>query len=243
TVEPAFGLPARWIQASDKDQAETQGYTVIDAPSVLVTHLTEVLKKVAAELLSRDDVKALIDNVKETSPAVVDELIPNILNLGHVQSVLARLLREGVSIRNLPVILESLANAANESKDPQVLTEKVRAAIARTIVDPLLDGTGTLHAATIEPQLEKALSDAIVGGEGLNALPQGFLSRFVDGTATALASMANDGRDPILITRSTLRPFLAEAVTSVIPNAIVLSYQETAPAKKVETSSQVTVPA
>ncbi len=243
TVEPAFGLPARWISQTEKDQAEMQGYTVIDAPSVLVTHLTEVIKGVAAELLSRDDVKALVDNVKEAAPAVVDELIPNVLNIGHIQSVLTRLLREKVSIRNLPVILESLADAATDSKDPQMLTEKVRAAIARTIVDPLLDEQGTLHAATIEPQLEKALSDAVAGTDGLNTLPPGFLSRFVDGTASALAGMANDGRDPVLITRSSLRPFLAEAVTSVIPNAVVLSYQETAPARKVETSSQVSVPA
>ncbi|MBL8752592.1 MAG: FHIPEP family type III secretion protein, partial [Planctomycetes bacterium] len=114
TVEPAFGLPARWIAESDKDRAELLGYTVIDAASVLITHLTEVLKKVSGELLSRDDVKALVDNLKKVTPAVVEELIPGQLTLGQVQRILAGLLKEGVPIRNLQTILEALADACLE---------------------------------------------------------------------------------------------------------------------------------
>ncbi len=243
TIEPAFGLPARWINESEKDRAEVQGYTVIDAPSVLTTHLTEVLRSISSELISRDDVKSLLENLKKTTPAVVEEIIPALLSVGQVQAVLTHLLKENVPIRNLQVILETLADGAIETKDVKMLTEKVRSALARTILEPHLDEHGTLHAAVIDPTLERVLSDAVAGADGLNNLPQGFLGKFVDSTAEALAAMIHEGRDPILITRSTIRPFLSEAVSSVIPNAAVLSYQETGPATKVETTTRISVPA
>lgn len=241
TIEPAFGLPARWIQESDKDRAELLGYTVIDAASVLITHLTETLKRIAGELLSRDDVKSLIDNLREQAPAVIDELIPNQMSIGQVQRILANLLREGVPIRNLQTILEGLADAIIETKDARQLTEQVRSRLARTICEPHLDASGTLHAVFLDPDLERNLADALSGNEGVSNLPPGFLGRFVDSTAQALSSMARDGRDPVLVTRASLRPFLAEAVAGVIPNAAVLSYQETTPAKKVETTERVAV--
>jgi flagellar biosynthesis protein FlhA len=241
TIEPAFGLPARWIHENDKDRAELLGYTVIDAASVLITHLTETLKGIAGELLSRDDVKSLIDNLKDQAPAVIEELIPNQLSLGQVQRILANLLREGVPIRNLQTILEALADAVVDTKDPRQLTEQVRSRLARTICEPHLDSDGTLHAVFLDPELERNLSDALSGNDGVSNLPQGFLGRFVDSTAQALSTMARDGRDPVLVTRASLRPFLAEAVSGVIPNAAVLSYQETTPAKKVETTERVTV--
>lgn len=241
TVEPAFGLPARWIAEADKDRAELLGYTVIDAASVLVTHVTEVLKKVAGELLTRDDVKALVDNLKKVSPAVVDELIPGQLSLGQVQRILSGLLKEGVPIRNLQTILEALADACLESKEPRHLTEAVRTRLARTIVEPHLDPAGTLYAAFLDPELERNLAEALAGNDGVANLPQGFLGRFVDRTAEALSQMAKAGRDPVLVTRANLRPFLAEAIAGVIPNAAVLSYQETTPAKKVETTQRIAV--
>lgn len=241
TIEPAFGLPARWIAESDKDRAELLGYTVIDAASVLITHLTEVLKKTAGELLTRDDVKSLVDNLKKQSPAVVEELIPGMLTLGQVQRILAGLLKEGVPIRNLQTILEALADASIETKDPRQLTEHVRTRLSRTIVEPHLDPAGTLYAAFLDPELEKNLAEALAGNDGVTNLPTGFLGRFVDRTAEALAKMAKTGRDPVLVTRSSLRPFLADAIAGVIPNAAVLSYQETTPAKKVETTQRIAV--
>lgn len=243
TVEPAFGLPARWITEADRDRAELEGYTVIDAPSVLITHLTEVLKKLAGELLTRDDVKQLVDNIKRETPAVVDELVPTVLNLGQVQAVLSNLLKEGVPIRNLQTILEALADHGGNEKDPRMLTERVRGRISRAILEPLLDPEGTLHAAVIDPDLERNLAEAVGGQAGLAQLPSGFLARFVDSTAEALGAMVQEGRDPVLITRASLRPFLAEAVAGAIPGAAVLSYQETAPATKVETSNRIAVPA
>jgi flagellar biosynthesis protein FlhA len=214
---------------------------VIDAASVLITHLTEVLKKVAGELLSRDDVKGLVDNLKKASPAIVEELIPNQLTLGQVQRILAGLLKEGVPIRNLQTILESLADACIETKDARALTEHVRTRLARTIVEPHLDPTGTLHAAFLDPELERNLAEALAGNDGVTNLPPGFLGRFVDRTAEALSAMAKNGRDPVLVTRASLRPFLAEAIAGVIPNAAVLSYQETGPARKVETTQRIAV--
>jgi flagellar biosynthesis protein FlhA len=212
---------------------------VIDAPSVLVTHITEILKKISSELLSRDDVKALVENLKKASPAVVDELIPNQMTIGQVQQVLAALLKEQVPIRDLQSILEALADSCQDTKDPRILTEKVRARIARVIVEPHLDQDGALHAVVIDPDLERNLADTVGGGDGIGQLPHGFLSRFVDETAKALMAMAKDGRDPILLTRASLRPFLAEAIAGVIPNAAVLSYQETRPAKRVETADRI----
>jgi flagellar biosynthesis protein FlhA len=241
TTEPAFGLPARWIAEQDKDRAEAAGYTVIDAPSVLVTHLTEVLKRTAGELLSRDDVKSLVDNLKKSAPAVVEELIPSQLSVGQVQRVLSNLLREGVAIRNLQTILEGLADSCGETKDLRQLTEHVRGRISRSILEPHLDPDGTLHAAFLEPDLERQLTEALGGADGAANLPSGFLSTFVDSTATALADMAKSGRDPVLVTRATLRPFLADAIIGVIPNAAVLSYQETSPAKRVESVQRVAI--
>ncbi|MCR9247957.1 MAG: flagellar biosynthesis protein FlhA [bacterium] len=241
TIEPAFGLPARWIAESDKDRAELLGYTVIDAASVLITHLTEILKKVSSELLTRDDVKSLVDNLKKGAPAVVDELIPNQMTLGQVQRILSGLLKEGVPIRNLQTILEGLADASADTKDQKQLTEHVRSRLARTIVEPHLDPGGILHAAFLDPDLERNLAEALAGNEGATNLPPGFLGRFVDSTAEALTEMAKTGRDPVLVTRASLRPFLAEAINGVIPNAAVLSYQETTPAKKVETTQRIAV--
>ncbi|MFK7740449.1 MAG: flagellar biosynthesis protein FlhA [Planctomycetota bacterium] len=241
TIEPAFGLPARWIQEGDKDRAELLGYTVIDAASVLITHLTETLKTICGELLSRDDVKALVDNLKEQAPAVVEELVPNQMSLGQVQRILANLLREGVPIRNLQMILESLADAITDTKEPRQLTEHVRSKLSRTICEPHLDPTGVLHAVFLDPDLERNLAEALAGNDGVSNLPQGFLGKFVDSTAEALSTMAREGRDPVLVTRASLRPFLAEAVAGVIPNAAVLSYQETSAAKKVETTQRVAV--
>ncbi|MEM7205903.1 MAG: flagellar biosynthesis protein FlhA [Planctomycetota bacterium] len=241
TIEPAFGLPAKWISENDKDRAEVQGYTVIDAPSVLVTHLTEVLKSVAHELLTRDDVKNLVDNLRKTAPAVIDELVPSQLSLGQLQNVLSALLREQVSIRNLQTIMEAVADSVPESKDLRLLTERARGKLARTILEPLVDDSGTLHAAVIDPDLERGLADAVNGAEGLANLAPGFLSRLVDSTAAALADMAKQGRNPVLLTRASLRPLLAEAIAGAIPGATVLSYQETAPAARVETSTRVAV--
>ena len=133
TVEPAFGLPAIWIAKAEKDRAEMLGYTVVDPPSVIVTHLTEIIKKYSHELLGRQEVKILIDNIKETHPALIEELVPKVLSVGEIQKVLANLLREGLPIRDLITIFETLADFGETIKDTDILTEYVRQALSRTI--------------------------------------------------------------------------------------------------------------
>ena len=167
----------------------------------------ELLKVHAHELLSRDDTKALVDNLKETAPAVVDELVPSKMSIGEIQGVLSRLLKEQVPIRNLQQVLEALADSAGETKDPTQLTERVRTRISRTVIEPYLSSEGCLNVAVIEPSLERGLADAVAGGDGIASLPAGFLGRFVDSVAESLSTMVAEGREPVLLTRASLRPF------------------------------------
>ena len=152
-----LGLPALWVDEEHREQAELAGYTVVDPPSVVATHLTEVLKSRAWELLGRQEVQAMLDNVKLDYPVVVEELIPNLLTVGEVQKVLANLLREGISIRNLVTILEALADEARESRDPDYLTAKVRERLAPQITAQFQDPTGTIRALVVEPQVQESL--------------------------------------------------------------------------------------
>ena len=235
TVEPAFGLPGKWITATNKSQAELSGYTVIDATSVLITHLTEVLKRHAFELLTRDDVKAMLDAQKKLSPAVVEEVVPNLLSVGQIQKVLASLLKEQVSIRNLGLILEAMADGAMETKDVRALAEEVRRRLARSIVEPFLDEDGTLRAVTLDQTLERTMADAVVArGGDLSNLPPGFLGKLVDSAAGELQKAVQAGHEPVLLTRAALRPFLAETLLAAVPGGAVLSYQEAAAAKRIE---------
>ncbi len=240
TVEPAFGLPGKWITATNKAQAELSGYTVIDAVSVLVTHLTEVLKRHAFELLSRDDVKAMLDAQKKLTPAVVEEVVPGLLTVGQVQKVLSSLLKEQVSIRNLGLILEALADGAMETKDLRTLTEEVRRRLARSIVEPFLDEEGTLWAVTLDQTLERTMADAVVArGGDLSNLPPGFLGKLVDSASAELQKAIQSGHEPVLLTRAALRPFLAETLLAAVPGGAVLSYQEAAVAKRIESVGTV----
>ena len=226
-TEPAFGMPARWITEGQKEQAEIRGYTVIEAPSVVVTHLGEIVKRFAHELISREDVQALIDNVKKSSPTTVDDLVPNLLTTPQLHRVLGTLLQERVPIRNMPRILETLSEVAAETKDVGRLVEAVRLALARAICEPLRDPEGKLHVVTIDGPLEARLLGAITHG-GTDTLPDGMLGRFVESAASMLAELVKQGKSPVLVTRAGLRPFFAEAVGGAIPGAAVLAYPEVA---------------
>ena len=243
TVEPAFGLPAKWITEGQKEQAEIMGYTVIEAPNVLVTHLTELLKTVAHEVLSREDVQALLDNLEKTAPTIVKDTVPNILSVSLVQRLLSNLLKEQVPIRNLALILEAASDAYGETKDLGQVTEAVRLRLARAITEPLIDREGTLHVATIDPALEGSIAQALTGanqpGGGAAVLEQGALGRFVETTAVILAELVTKGHPPVLVTRAALRPLLAEAILGAVPGSAVLSYQEISHLKKIDVISQI----
>ena len=170
TIEPSFGLPAKWIGEETKEEAEILGYTVVDPPSVVSTHLTEVLKANAFELLGRQETKQLIDHLQETAPILVEEVTPNPLAIGDVQKVLAKLLKENVSIRNLPIIFETLADYGKLSVDTDLLTEYVRQALARQITNQYMEPGMTLKVLTISGKIEKMIADSIQQTEQGNYL-------------------------------------------------------------------------
>jgi len=236
TTEPTFGLPAKWIDETQKADAEMMGFTVIDTISVLVTHLTEIIRNNAFDLLSRDDVRDLIDNLKEDHPALVEDLIPNILTLGDVQHVLQDLLKERVSVRNLPLILETLADHGSRSKDTNILTEAVRKRLARSIVDPFLQQGKVLYAITLDPSVETALESSQRGdtGGGASIVSPQFLQKILEGVAGLYQDGLRTGKEPVLIVKAPLRRLIADLVMTSIPRLGVLAFTEITDASRIE---------
>ncbi len=241
TTDPAFGLPAWWIHDSNRDEAEMKGFTVVDPTSVLVTHLTEVLRHSLGDLITRDDVKELVENAKKIAPAVVEELVPARIGYGDVQAVLKNLLREGVSIRNLPAILEAIADNCAKVKDPDQLSELVRQRLARALVEQYSDKAGTVHAVTLDPAIEARLASAVGNQPDPRAEPlsPAYLSRLVGRIGEQIAHSTKGGKETVLIVRSNVRRFLNELVRVSLPKVSVLSYNEVVPARAVETLSIV----
>jgi len=241
TIDPAFGLPAWWITEAAQDEAEMLGYTVIDATSVLITHFSEVVQGTLGELLTRDDVRDLIDNLKHSSPAVVEELIPERMGYGEVQQVLRNLLREGVSIRNMAVILETLADNATRTRDPETLSELVRQRLGRALCEQHADRDGTLHAVTLDPSVEARLATAVGKQHDPDVPPvnPAWLQRLMEGVAETVGDATASGKDVVLLVRSNVRRFLHELVQTSMPKVAVLSYNEVVPAKALETEGIV----
>jgi flagellar biosynthesis protein FlhA len=210
---------------------------------VLVTHLSEVLSASMADILNRDDVKDLIENVKKVSPALVEEVIPDKVGYGELQQVLRNLLREGVPVRNMPAILEAVADNIQKTRDPETLTELVRARIGRALCDRHTDSAGVLHAITLDPQVEARLAAAVGGAADPDAAPvnPAWLQGLVERIAESLGSAARSGKDVVVLVRSNVRRFVGELVRSTLPKVAVLSYNEVVPARSVETTGIVTM--
>lgn len=227
TVEPAFGLPALWIQEASREDAELAGYTVVDPVSVLATHLTETIKTNAADILGRQDVQTLVDNVKQNSPAVVEELIPNLLSVGEIQKVLANLLRERVSIRDMVSILEALADYAPLTKDPEMLTEYVRHRLARQISNQYTQNN-TLTCLTVDPQLENKISGAVQRTElgSYVALEPNLVQTIMTSLNNQLVKLVEQGYQPLVLVSPAVRPYVRKLLERTMPNIIVLSYAE-----------------
>jgi flagellar biosynthesis protein FlhA len=234
TREPAFGLPAIWIHASRKAEAEMVGYTVVDPASVIATHLSEIIKANAPELLSRQDTQNLIDNVKKTAPAVVDELIPAQMSVGEVQRVLQNLVRERISIRDLVTILEALGDAAGTYRDIDALTEYVRSRMARSICSQYAQPEG-LYVLTLDPPLEQLLLDSLdVTEHGTYLAPDPRVYRAVVSSLVSESErMASGGLQPIVLTSSNLRPHFRRLIERATPQVVILSYDEIVPEVKV----------
>jgi flagellar biosynthesis protein FlhA len=222
--DPAFGLPAKWITANDRQRAELGGYTVVDAASVLITHLGEIVRRHAHELLSREDVKSLVDKVRETAPTVVDELIPNLLTLATVHRILGLLLEERVPILNLPRILESLAQHAQQTKDPLELSERIRTDMGRTICDRFRDEQGRFHALVLDPRVEVELRRTL--HEKTLALEPGRLEKLAAWLANEWRKATVRGQEVALLTEAGLRRPMRQVLLRSLPDLAVIAYQE-----------------
>jgi flagellar biosynthesis protein FlhA len=228
TVEPAFNLPALWITESQKEDAELAGYTVVELPAVLATHLTEVIKRHADEILTRQDVRSLLDTIKEKNSTVVDELVPGLLSVGDVHKVLQNLLRERVSIRDLVLILETLANVAQRNKNSELLTEYVRNALASRICEVYKNSDNVIPVITLDPNLEARLEGALQEVEGTFrlALPPADVGRIIEKVNAAIEQVKSTGELPIVICAPTIRSQFKRLMESSHRDLVVVSYNE-----------------
>ncbi|WP_055110215.1 flagellar biosynthesis protein FlhA [Paenibacillus ihumii] len=231
TQEPAFGLPALWIDESTKDRAELSGYTVVDPPSVVATHLTEMIKKHAHELLGRQETKTLVDNLRENYAVLVDELIPSVLSIGDVQRVLAKLLREKISIRDMVTIFETLADYGTYTKDPDVLTEYVRQALSRQITQQYTQHGETMKVITVGPTLEKKIAESVQQTEqgSYLALDPASTQTVYQKLTEQINRLVQSGQQPIVLTSPTIRMYLRQVIERTMQDIPVLSYSELEP--------------
>jgi len=241
TTEPAFGLQALWVSADNRDRAERMGYTIVEPSAVLATHLTELITAHAPELLTRQDVQNLVNVVRESARAVVEELTPNLLSLGEIQKVLQNLLRERVSIRNLETILEVLADFAPRTRDAEVLTEYARQALARQICAEYVDERNALHLVTLAPELEREILDAVRQSETGEYIPlaPARADALARKTVDAVQPLVMSGQDPIVLTSAPVRRYFRRIVERFLPRIVVLSYNEIDPAVRLESEGQV----
>jgi len=223
TKDPTFGLPALWITENDRERAEMLGYTVVDLPSVVATHLTEVIKRNSAEILGRQETQELLDNLKKNYPAIVEELVPGTLSLGEVQNVLHNLLREGLSIRDLLTILEALADCARVSKDTNFLSERVRAALKRQICNQFQEN-GAMNVLTLDPKIEELIANAITQ-EGLMIDP-GVANKILTTITGEVSKQLAKGKQPVMLTSPKIRRYLKELTRRALPNLAILSFDE-----------------
>lgn len=242
TVEPAFGLPAMWINESQRERAEMLGYTIVDPPSIIATHLTEIIKKHTHELLSRQDVQILIDNVKESHSALVDELVPKQMSYGEIQKVLGNLLKEGISIRDLVTILETLADYVTVTRDTDVLTEYVRQGLARAISHKFI-GKNKANVITLDPNLEQIIMDSVQQTEqgSYLALEPSVSQKIINGVYTQIQKVLSMGQQPIVLTSPMVRLYFKRLTEQSIPDLVVLSYNELDRSIEVQSVGMVSV--
>lgn len=227
TTEPAFGLPALWIPESEREQAELNGYTVVDAVSVLATHLTEVIKSHAAEILGRQEAQNLVDNLKKTNKALVEEVVPDLLTVGEVQKVLQNLLAERISIRDMETIFEVLSDYARATKDTEILTEYVRHAMARQITQANVQN-GQLPCVTLDPALENRIAGGVQRTDrgSYVSLDPDSMKKLIDSLNNELQKLTNMGYQSIVLTSPAVRLYFRKLVERSVPGIIVLSQAE-----------------
>ena len=228
TFEPSFHLPAIWITEGQRERAESLGYTVVDPPSIIATHLTEVIRSHIAELLTRQDVSNLINNIKENNPALVDELTPKLLSIGEIQKVLQNLLQEGISIRDLITIFENLADHAVTTRDTDVLTEYVRQGLKRAISSKYFPANETTSVVTLDPKVEQEIMGSVKQTEqgAYLTLDPEKTRNIMESLKQEVAKLENIGKNPIVITSPIVRMYFKKLTEDYFKDLIVVSYNE-----------------
>jgi flagellar biosynthesis protein FlhA len=244
TVEPVFKLPATWIGDAERKNAEISGYTVVDAASVLVTHLSETVKRNCHEILSRQDVQNLLDNLKQTNGTVVSELIPAQLNVGQVQRILQNLLAEGVSIRNLAGILEKVSDYAGMTKNPDELSEHARRALGPQIIKPFQGDNGGLQAITLDPRLEQQMAQGVrqTPTEISLTLEPKLARHVMDSLSQRIQQLLTAGLPPVVMCAPQLRLGFRRFFETAFAELTVLSYAEIPPRVEIQNAGIVPCP-
>ena len=228
TFEPSFHLPAIWITESQRERAESMGYTVVDPPSIIATHLTEVIRQHIAELLTRQDVQNLINNIKDNNSALIDELVPKLLGIGEIQKVLQNLLEEGISIRDLVTIFETLAVHAAVTRDTDILTEYVRQSLKRAISGKYFPPNEVTNVITLDPKVEQEIMGAVKNTEqgSYLSLDPARTKAIMDSLGEELKKLEDMGKNPIVITSPIVRLYFKKLASDYYKDIIVISYNE-----------------
>ncbi|WP_163579880.1 flagellar biosynthesis protein FlhA [Gracilibacillus saliphilus] len=243
TVEPAFGLPAKWITEDVRDDAEMSGYTVVDPPSVVSTHITELIKRFAHQLIGRQETQQLIDHLKDSNPILVEEVTPEPLAVGDVQKVLAKLLRENVSIKNLPVIFETLADFAKMTTDTDLLTEYVRQSLSVQITNDIVQGKQQLKVITVSGEVEKLIAEHIQQTEhgSYLAMDPDTQQQVIHSVSENVENMSLQEETPVILCSPTIRMYFKQLLDRFYPHVIVLSYNEIEPTAEIQSIGVVNV--
>ncbi len=228
TFEPSFHLPAIWITEGQRERAESLGYTVVDPPSIIATHLTEIIRHYIAELLTRQDVQNLVNNLKDSNPSLVEELVPKLLGLGEIQKVLQNLLREGISIRDLLTIFETLADYAPTTRDTDILTEYVRQSLKRAISNKFFPGNEATSVVTLDPKLEQEIMGSVKQTEqgAYLTLDPAKTKSIMDSVGTETKKLEDLGKLPIIITSPIVRTYFKKLTEEYFQDLVVVSYNE-----------------
>lgn len=243
TFEPSFHLPAIWITEGQRERAESLGYTVVDPPSIIATHLTEIIREHIAELLTRQDVQNLINNLRESNPSIVDELVPKLVGLGEIQKVLQNLLREGISIRDLLTIFETMADYAPTTRDTDILTEYVRQSLRRAISNRYFPSNETTSVVTLDPNLEQEIMGSVKQTEqgAYLTLDPAKSRAIMESVGNEVKKLENLGKNPIVITSPIVRAYFKKLTEDYYKDLIVVSYNEVEPNIELQSVGMITV--
>jgi flagellar biosynthesis protein FlhA len=242
TTEPTFGLPAMWIDEQHREEAHFKGYTVVDAPTVITTHITEIVKDNMSDLLSYAETQKLLDELAPEYQKLVGDVIPGQISVGGLQRILQNLVSERVSVRDLPTILEGIAEASVYTKNISFITEHVRSRLARQICDQNTNVNGFVPLITLSPEWEQSFAEALVGGDGEEkqlAMAPTQLQEFITNVRDVYEEFSKEGESPVLLTSPNVRPYVRSVIERFRPQTMVMSQNEIHPKAKIKTLGQV----